>query len=200
MDKKQFYDSVRPLFKGKLRPAQVEGMEFILAEADKRKVNNEYLAYILATTFWETAHTMQPVREYGGERYLRKKKYWPYVGMGYVQLTWLYNYKKATQYFRKVLGIDVDFVKDPELLLKPEYAVIILFEGMEQGWFTNKSLSDYLDGVDEADKEDLREFANARRIINGTDKQVEIGKIALVFEAAIQVSSRKNYAPKPKVK
>ena len=39
-------------------------------------------AYVLATAFWETARTIQPVREMGGEKYLRSKKCYPYVGMG----------------------------------------------------------------------------------------------------------------------
>ena len=60
-------------------------------------------AYVLATAYHETAHTMKPVREYGGETYLKKKKYYPYVGMGYVQLTWDYNYKKASD----KLGVDL---------------------------------------------------------------------------------------------
>ena len=65
-------------------------------------------------------------------------------------------------------------------------ATAILFDGMEEGWFTGKSLPDYLDGIDEPDSEDLREFSNARRIINGTDKQVMIGQYALAFEAALK--------------
>lgn len=156
----------------------------ILAEADRRRVNNEYLAYILATTAWETAYTMQPIREYGSEAYLKSKKYYPYVGMGYVQLTWKYNYEKASS------KLGVDFVSNPKLLLVPEYAVKILFDGMLEGWFTGKSLKDYLDGIDESDPEDLREFSNARRIVNGTDKQVQIGKIALAFEKALRDSGR----------
>ena len=31
-------------------------------------------AYVLATAYLETAHTMKPVREYGGEAYLKAKK------------------------------------------------------------------------------------------------------------------------------
>jgi predicted chitinase len=116
------------------------------------------------------------------------KRYFPYYGRGYVQLTWDYNYVKATKYFREVLKIDVDFVKNPDLVMVPEYAIIILFVGMKEGWFTGKSLYDYIDDLDEADSEDLREFANARRIINGTDKQVEIGKLGLIFERGLKAA------------
>ncbi|MFC0246395.1 hypothetical protein ACFFJZ_13140, partial [Falsochrobactrum ovis] len=68
------------------------------------------MAYVLATAYHETAHSMKPVREYGGEKYLRSKKYYPHVGMGYVQLTWRENYEKASR------KLGVDFVTNPKLL------------------------------------------------------------------------------------
>lgn len=179
MNKKKFYEVVRGQYSS-LNQSQVEGFELILDEAIRRKTRWDNLAYILATVWHETAFTMQPIKEYGGEKYLRSKKYWPYFGRGYVQLTWEENYRKAS----KVFG--VDFVKNPDLVMQPKYALPILFVGMEEGWFTGKGFDDYLDGVDEDDKEDLREFSNARRIINGTDKQVKIGQHALVFERALK--------------
>ena len=181
MNYKSFFDKVRTKF-GPLNQGQVDGFENIIEEAIRRGCENNDLAYILATVWHETAFTMQPIKEYGGEKYLKSKKYYPHYGRGLVQLTWLYNYEKAS----KKLGID--FVKHPDKLLDWEYALPILFVGMEEGWFTGKSLSDYIDDVDEDNKEDLREFANARRIINGTDKQVEIGQIALFFELALKES------------
>ncbi|WP_336057381.1 hypothetical protein [Nitratireductor sp. CH_MIT9313-5] len=72
-------------------------------------------AYVLATAKLETAHTMKPVREYGSEKYLRSKPYYPFVGMGYVQITWKANYERASR------ELGVDFVANPRLLLKPEY-------------------------------------------------------------------------------
>lgn len=191
MDRKVFYDAVRKdVFGGKLSQSQVDGIELLLAEADRRGLNNEFTGSILGTAFWETAHTMEPVTEYGSRKYLTGKRYWPYIGRGYVQLTWEYNYEKATRYFQDVLGIDVDFVKNPDLAKKPEYAVIILFEGVLEGWFTGKKLSDYLDGVAESFEEDLREQANGRRVVNGTDKQVKIGKIKLKFVHALRAAGR----------
>ena len=115
------------------------------------------MAYVLATAYHETAHKMVPVREMGGEKYLRSKKYYPHVGMGYAQLTWLVNYQKASDY------LGVDFVNNPKLLLEPEYAAPILIRGMAEGWFTGKKLSDYIT----LQKSDFR---NARRIVNGMDK------------------------------
>src|SRR5690348_9732185 len=99
--------------------------QFIIEEAKKLGLLRNELAYVLATAYHETAHTMKPVREYGGETYLKKKKYYPYVGMGYVQLTWDYNYKKAS------VKLGVDFVANPKLLLEKKYAAPILLIGMK---------------------------------------------------------------------
>lgn len=129
-------------------------------------------AYVLATAFWETARNMKPVREYGGEKYLRSKKYYPYVGMGYVQLTWRDNYEKAG----KKLG--ADFVSNPKLLLESRYAAPILVIGMQEGWFTGKKLADYIT-LSRSD------FTGARRIVNGTDKAAEIAKLARDYDAAL---------------
>lgn len=126
-------------------------------------------AYVLATAYHETAHTMKPVREYGGETYLKSKKYYPYVGMGYVQLTWKYNYEKATK------EIGVDFVKDPKKLLTPKYAAEILVVGSKDGWFTGKKLSDYITLT-------ASNFTSARRIINGTDKAALIAGYAKDYD------------------
>lgn len=131
-------------------------------------------AYVLATAFHETAHTMKPVREYGGEKYLKSKAYYPYVGMGYVQLTWKNNYEKAG----KALG--VDFVKNPKLLLVAKHAAPILVTGMKEGWFTGKKLADYIT----LSKSD---FTGARKIINGTDKAKLISDIAIRYDGLLKV-------------
>lgn len=139
-------------------------------------------AYVLATAFHETAHTMKPVREYGGETYLKSKKYYPYVGMGFVQLTWKANYEKAS----KKLG--VDFVSDPKKLLQPEYSAKILVIGSSEGWFTGKKLSDYMT----LQKSD---FVGARRIINGTDKAALIAGYAKEYDALLKAEGYGENAP-----
>ncbi len=143
--------------------------QLIIKEAKSKGLLRNQLAYVLATAYHETAHTMKPVREYGGETYLKTKKYYPYVGMGYVQLTWLDNYKKAST------KIGVDFVENPRLLLDPKYATPILLIGMIEGWFTGKKLSDYIT----LSKSD---FLNARRIINGVDKKELIAGYAKEYD------------------
>ena len=85
------------------------------------------MAYVLATAHHAAAHTMKPIIEKGSARYLRSKKYWPFIGRGYVQITWRENDVKAG----KALG--ADFFINPQLLLKPEYAVPILLFGIHDG-------------------------------------------------------------------
>ena len=149
--------------------------QLIIKEARLMGLLRNELAYVLATAYHETAHTMKPVREYGGETYLKSKKYYPYVGMGYVQLTWDYNYKKASS------KLGVDFMKNPRLLLEPKYAVKILLVGMKEGWFTGKKLSDYIT----LQKSD---YLNARRIINGVDRAKDISDLAIAYENDLKLS------------
>ncbi|WP_420703427.1 hypothetical protein [Brucella intermedia] len=139
------------------------------------------LAYLLATAYHETAHTMRPVREYGSENYLRAKPYYPYVGMGYVQLTWKANYQKASE------KLGVDFVSNPKKLLEPEYSAEIIALGMKEGWFTGKKLSDYIT----LQKSD---YVGARRIVNGTDKASLIAGYSKEYDEQLK---EEGYGEKP---
>lgn len=154
--------------------------KLIIDYAKEHKVTLDELAYILATIWHETAFTMKPIQEMGGNKYLKGKAYWPFFGRGYVQLTWKYNYEKAS----KILG--VDFVKYPEKLLEAKYSVPIAVIGMQEGWFTGKKLKDYIDNIEESYQEDLREYSNSRRIINGLDKAATIGKYAIDYREALK--------------
>lgn len=89
IDRQKFFDSVRSQpFAGHLAQGQVDGCNAILDEWEHRGLTDyRWLAYMLATVFWECARTMQPIREAGSDSYLRAKKYWPWIGRGYVQLT-----------------------------------------------------------------------------------------------------------------
>lgn len=146
----------------------------IISACLKHDLLRNQAAYVLATAFWETARTMKPVREMGGEKYLRSKKYYPYVGMGYVQLTWSENYQKASD------KLSVDFVSNPKLLLDPVHATEILVLGMIEGWFTGKKLSDYIT-LQRSD------FVEARQIINGKDKASDIARIAREYDRDLKI-------------
>lgn len=152
MNRNKFFEYARKApFGGRLTTEQVDGLNRILDEWDNRALSDErWLAYMMATTFHETAYKMQPVREYGGEKYLRSKKYYPWVGEGLVQVTWEANHRKFG-------------ASRPGQLLTWEKALPALFDGMVNGMFTGKKLGHYFN-----DK--IEDPVGARKIINGTDK------------------------------
>lgn len=190
-----FFDSVRGgLFGGALDPSQVNGMNTLLDtwEADVANTDDHWLAYMLGTAFHETARTMQPIREDGGEAYFIKRydvqgddpdraiahgNAEPgdgpkYCGRGYVQLTWKDNYKAMST----VTGADL--VGDPDMAMQPAIAAKIMVHGMKAGSFTSKKLSDYF-------RPDLVDWRNARRIINGLDCAEIIEGYGKAFHNAI---------------
>ncbi len=188
MNKEQFYNTMQAKF-GSISNAVHSGLDLIIAEAEKRRTPVNHVAYILATAWWETAKTMQPVREafyissdFSKVEKWRKKNlhYYPYYGRGFVQLTWRANYEKASRKFGR------DFISNPDEVMEPQFAVPIIFDGMAEGWFTGKSLDDYIDDIDEPGSADLQEYKAARRIINGTDKADTVAVIAVAFEQALK--------------
>lgn len=192
-DRKAFFAAVRPHFRGsKLNSDQVSGLGFILDHAERMADNLKFLAYRLATTFWETDQTMQPIEEIGrgkGKAY-GSTGFW---GRGYVQLTWETNYRKATARLRELglIPAGIDFVKTPDLVMKPDYAILILFIGMDEGWFTGKKLATYFP-PGQADP------LNARRVINGTDRAKEIAAIyRCMLDALLKAERPDEPAPQP---
>lgn len=182
LNRAAFFDAVRKApFGGKLTDSQVAGISAIL-DACPADLSTDKLAYCLATTFHETARTMQPIEEYGRGR---GKSYGPtgFWGRGDVQLTWEANYRKATAELRKrgVLTAAEDLVKTPDLAMRPDVAAAILFYGMVEGWFTGKKLGDYFGpGVSNP--------VGARRIINGTDRASMIAGYHGSFVVALRTA------------
>ena len=170
----------------RLNQSQADEIGFLVGEFDKDKsITYAQAAYMLTTVWHETASTMLPIAEYGkgkgrkyGQKYdidgsVYKGLDHIYYGRGYVQLTWLSNYVLATK------KIGTDFVNNPDLVMQKEYAVKILIQGMKDGWFTGKKLSDYIN-------QSKKDYVNARRIINGTDKAQKIANEAIIFESALR--------------
>jgi hypothetical protein len=166
IDRDLFFDAVREeLFGGALQQIQVDGMSVILGvwayQVGGTPMSDErWLAYMLATTFHETATRMWPIQEYGDDSYLQGKPYYPYVGRGFVQLTWEENYRYASTAL--ALTDERDMVEHPEMARDSLIATRVLFRGMAEGWFTQRKLGDYFN--DETD-----DPLNARQIINGND-------------------------------
>ena len=186
-DRKKLLDGYTSRF-GPLTNDLVEAFKFLFAkiesdpnfndsDTDRRK-----LAYCLATFKWETAHTMRPIDERGGDAYFNKR-YGPvtrigkmlgntkagdgalYHGRGYVQITGRRNYAKA-----KTLTA-VDLINEPGRAKEPEIAYQIAMQGMKDGWFTGRKLANYFAG-------DTADYFNARKIINGLDQADKIADIA----------------------
>lgn len=142
---------------GKLSELQKSGLSFLIDKLKSSQIQSQkQQAYVLATIKHECADRWQPITELGSQKYLISKPYYPFIGRGYVQITWRENYER----FSKILGVDL--VANPLLALKPEISWKITEIGMVRGLFAGKKLSDYFEGkVD---------WINARRIINGLDK------------------------------
>lgn len=176
MSRKLFFNKIRASLFKKLTAKQVAGMEAILNEWDRRGfLDQRWLAYIFGTVYHETAAAMNPIKEKGGEAYLRSKKYYPYYGRDLVQTTWKTNYEKVKSF----TGVDV--VANPDLIADLPVAAATAIEFMDKGYYTGKKLSHYFNDK----KED---WFNARRIINGTDKASHVGGIAQLFYSAIKES------------
>jgi len=205
MNRKAFYNALRggTMFPRGFTSDQVAGMENLLNVWDKFFSGDSdfLLAYDLGTAFHETAATMQPIVERGPVSYF--DKYEPgtklgkilgnvlkgdgyrFRGEGHVQNTGRNNARKATLRINELFKLGIDLVANPEKRGDPFISAISLFLGNKEGWWTGKDLLDYIDGIAEGDKEDLREFVNARRVVNGTDKANKIGGHALEFYHAI---------------
>jgi hypothetical protein len=194
INKEKFFEQYpfRPL-----RQSQVDNLIFLM---DKLDVSaslsrlSEY-AYVLATIKLETADTFAPVNEaywikpeskriavlkkmYSGRKSIIHQSGKLYYGRGYIQLTHIDNYIKMNKYVQEEFP-DYDLVEYPDLACEPETAWIILENGMNEGLFTGKKLSDYFSDT-------RHDFYNARTIINNHDRaglvQAYAGKYCEVLE------------------
>lgn len=149
-------------------------------------------AYILATAYWESAMSFMPVREglcaddAAARDYVAKlfadgriktdysrpsANGCAFYGRGYVQLTWEKNYRAIGDH---LIGDEALFYDNPDLVMQPELAAIILVRGMVDGIFTGHKLGDFInrDGVD---------FVNARQTVNRMDRAEKIADWAEKF-------------------
>lgn len=164
------------LFGGSLTQVQVDSLNYLVARCEHFKINYSETAYVLATVLHETAATMLPIKERGSQAYLESKKYYPYIGYGYVQLTWEDNFRRVGAL------IGVDLLSNPYKALEPDIASEILIKGMVFGWFTGVGFHRKCPVY----HYNRLAYKRARKIVNGTDKANLIAGYAMDFEKALR--------------
>lgn len=207
MNRTIFFNNIRgPLFNGSLTTDQVKGISAIIDRMEK--LDPRWLAYALATAYHETGAKMVPIAEnlnYSAsglratfpkyftaaeaDRYARKPEAianrayanrmgngpeasgdgFRYRGRGICQTTGRDNYRKY--------GCE----DNPDRMLQVDVSVTAMWDGMTNGRFTGKKLSDYFN-----DK--TTDWVGARRIINSLDKADKIAAEANLFYAAIKAA------------
>jgi hypothetical protein len=180
-DPEAFFSAIRhSVFGGRLTQPQVDGVTLLLDAMGAAGWSIAWAAYGMATAAHETAKSMQPVREayYLGEpaatNYRKGLRYSPFYGRGYVQLTWQKNYQHASD----ALGMGGALLADPDEALEPSVAAAVMVRGMEEGWFTGRSLPAALP----AERGSYAQFVGARAIVNGSDKADAIAALAIQFQ------------------
>lgn len=194
MNRDKFFLAVRMdpvLFGGTLPASAVQTMGLTIDEFEKRELTIwAWLAYMFSTIRGEVGRNMAPVREgfaasdAAARAYVTHQRYQyakvveglVYYGRGLVQITWYANYFKFREEVKRRFGVDI--VSDPDMVLRPDIAIYLMFEGMIRGVYTGKKLLDYFNGA-------IFDWVNARRIINGTDKASFFGNMGQRFYAAI---------------
>jgi len=184
------FESIRKVSRKGIATSQVAPIDAIIKVMNDSNVNDREAAYILATTYHETAYTMRPISEFGSDDRFkalydiegknpklakRLGNIHPgdgikYKGRGFVQITGRNNYAEMGRMF------GVDLINDPEKALEPELAAKILVKGMLLGSFTGISLKSY-----GPYKDNLKYFIDSRRIVNGTDKAYDIAAYAVTI-------------------
>ena len=203
INRRFFYQQIcENLFPDGLSATAIEGHNALLDywEAHHAKDDDRWLAYILATAYHETAHTLRPLREtkavsdeQAAERLERsyqrgrlpwvRKPYWRkdadgkyWYGRGFVQLTHKSNYKKMSKY------VDEDLVEDPDKALDMTVAVKIIVIGMIGGHFTGAALPSYFSKQND-------DWVGARAIVNGLESANKIASYGYQYYSAISYTT-----------
>ncbi len=191
INRKTFFQLYKSKF-GNLNQRQVNGLEFLLTKFDESILfdTKAKISYALATIKRETADTFEPVKEgywITNNRVQKLYNYYynhnrhaldtifpnglagkNYLGRGRIQTTHNYNYKNIGD----KLGIDL--LNNPDLTLDNETDWKILELGFSTGIWTGKKLSNYIN-------DDIVDYYNARKIVNGLDHAREIANYAQDF-------------------
>lgn len=196
-------------FAGRLSTSQVQGMEAILNEWQKRRLNDiRWLAYMLATAYHETGARIRPVEEnlnyttpqrivkvfkkyiptiemakayVGQPRKLANKVYGGRMGNHLPNDGWNMRGRGLPQLTGRENYSKFGLAKTPQKMLEMATAVRVLFDGMIDGKYTGKALRDYFN-----DK--IGDPIGARWIVNGQDEAKLIAGYYHDFLAAIEAA------------
>lgn len=100
-------------------------------------------------------------------------------GRAYPHITGRRNYQKADD----ALGLGGSLMANPDRALELPIAAALTVRGMVEGWFTGKSLRDYIPA-----KASRNHYTNARRVINGTDCDDTIAGYAVTFDEGLRLA------------
>jgi len=203
MDRSIFFAALRRRMSGvfgtSLSQKQVDGVNAILDEAEKRGTSIFHLAAILSEAYHETGGQMEPVKETvyasskdrnpsdttviarlekafkSGQLPWVKTPYWRegWFGRGLIQLTHKANYDKFG--VTKASALDL------------RTSVRVMFDGMEKGLFTGRKLSDYDYMLFVHPPKPAFKYYASRAIINGdlAANGGDIDKYGKAFESAL---------------
>lgn len=177
-NEKKFFDEYRKRF-GAISPYQLQGVKTLLWGFETYYGWWDFMPQIanaLAQIYHETAHSFLPVVEgyylgsrkgksaaqyYAGDstwvrNFQKRLRYYPYYGMGHIQLTWRENFVKLTREVRKHFaelvkdferrsGQTFDLEKYPRQMLDAKISFAVMTVGMHKGIFrSGRTLDRYI--------------------------------------------------------
>ena len=163
---------------GRLNHIQAKRINFITHYLRKYNITDlRKVAYVTQTAWHEMRGLMELTEtraRKGTPLRALQNRYWlsGYYGRGYIHVTWEDNYKKIGD----LLGLDL--VRNPDFMEDEHIAAEALVLGMKLGTYTSRKLNDYFN-VKRAD------WRNARRIVNGLDKSIQIAADAQAIHAEL---------------
>ncbi len=152
------------------RDAARRNLPHIVKALEEEKILNEnVLAYAMATIQHETANTFEPIEEFKGRKSSRRLGYeggTNYFGRGFIQLTHLRNYKMIGER----IGMGDELVKNPDLALQADVAARIL-----AAYFKDFGIAELATNGN---------FVDARQLINPDVNGYMIAQIAYAYLSA----------------
>lgn len=214
MDKAQFFRDVRQIFARPLTQRNVDSVNLILDDADRRGISNDWLAYILATAHGESGldYARQENMNYSAARIAQV---WPRLAPRAQELAgqpkrlanaayanrngngneasgdgWRFRGQGFVQLTGRANYRTFGIEATPDRALEAEISTRILFDGMIRGMFTGRKLADF-------DVPGGFDFVEARRIVNGTFEAARYAAWAHEYQGALKRAGRRGSAGNP---